>query len=144
MDTFTTDPDAPELAQAASLGLAMLRAAKTATWAELVADPSRLAGLTFSPAQLALVNAHGGELTFVRVGPPLVTLAVCPVCGSFTVVAGAPATTCPLTLGCPGTPARAPIATRTKPPTRPGTPTEPTLAESVARATSPVPHIHQS
>ena len=141
--TFALDPDAPPLAQAASLALALLRAAKIPTWTELVDDPAPLAAVSVSPEQLVLLNTHAGSLTSLRVGPPMVTLAVCPVCSRFTIVSGQAATTCPLTLGCNGRPQRASTAARLKaPPTAKNAPVEP--AEDAGRAESGDPHIHQS
>ena len=112
--TFQT-PDGPELVQAASLALGLMRATKTSSWGELVTDAARWGDCRVTPAQAQLLDAHQGPLTLLKSGSPALTLAVCPVCNRFTVVAGAAGASCPLTLGCPGKPVRASAATRTKP-----------------------------
>ncbi|HEY8717245.1 hypothetical protein [Pengzhenrongella sp.] len=141
--TFALDPDAPPLTQAASLALALLRAAKIRTWAELVVDPAPLAAVSVTPEQMALLNTHAGALTTLRVGPPMVTLAVCPECSRFTIVSGQAATSCPLTLGCTGKPQRASTAARLKAaPTAKDAPVE--TVDAAGRARSGDPHIHQS
>jgi hypothetical protein len=108
----------PPLVAAAALALGILRVTKVTTWAELVAEPSRLsdAALEVSSDQSALLNAHRAELAPLRVSP-LVTLAACPVCERWAVVSGGqPAATCSLTLGCTGHPVRASVAARAKDP----------------------------
>lgn len=114
MRTFEIDPDTPALAQAASLALALLRTSNADTWASLVADPAPLSAVLINPGQVELLDRFAGELTALRVGPPLITLAVCPECQRYTVVSGGPATSCPMTLGCAGKPVKATFATRTE------------------------------
>lgn len=114
MGTFENDPAAPDLAQAASLALALMRATKAKTWAAVVANPAPLAEFVIDPELAVLLNRFGGELTHLVIGPPLVTLAVCPACARWAIVSGQPATTCPMTLGCGGKPVKASIATRVK------------------------------
>jgi hypothetical protein len=116
---FDIDQDTPPLVAAASLALGLLRVTKTATWVELVADPGRLAaaGVEVSPDQVLVLNGFADELAPLRVGPPIVTLAVCPGCARWAVVSsGQPASTCSLTLGCTGKPVRASVANRAKDP----------------------------
>jgi hypothetical protein len=116
---FDTDQGSPPLVAAASLALGLLRVTKTVTWADLVTDPGRLAaaGVEVSPDQVLLLNSHAEELAPLRVGPPMVTLAVCPECARWAVVSGGqPASTCSLTLGCTGKPVRASVAARAKDP----------------------------
>lgn len=155
---FAVDPGAPPLLQAAALGLALMKYAKVSRWADLVADPSRLEGVTVTAAHVALLNAHSGVLTMLQPGPPLVTVAVCPECSKFTIVSGSPSTTCSMTLGCKGHPVRASIATRVKPAATPAVagPASPALAadrpawlelppgDEPARAELPSPHISSS
>lgn len=123
MSTYEPNPDLPELARAASLALALLRATKTQSWAELVAEPSRLVGLEVDTDQVELLNRHRDALALLR-ATPATALSVCPVCGKFTVVTGTAAKKCPLTLGCPGEPVKASAATKPQDPTEPPTETD--------------------
>lgn len=116
--SFSVDPALPPLTQAASLALALMKATKSTSWAELVADPARLDGFAVDGEQLAMLNEHRSAFGNLRVGPPLVSVAACPVCGRFTVVSGTASTTCPMTLGCKGNPVRASVAAKAKPPAR--------------------------
>lgn len=109
--TFHLDTTQSDLVQAASLALALMRTAKTNTWADLTTKPDQLVGVNVPPGQVDLLNRYSGPLTLLRVGPPMVTIAVCPDCGLFTVVAGMVAATCTLTLGCSGSPVRVSAAT---------------------------------
>jgi hypothetical protein len=139
--TFALDDAASPLMQAASLALALLRAAKVAAWCELVAEPDRLAGVHVSSEQLDLLNTHREALGWLQVGPPLVTVAVCPDCSRITIVTGTPATTCPMTLGCNGKPVRAAAAVRWKPPAQPD---EEHADVPAVRADVADPHIYRS
>ena len=108
-------PEGPPLVKAAGVALALLRATKTNTWAELVADPDRAANYAVTPEQLELLNEHRGALTMLRTSPPALTLAVCPVCERYAVVTAQAPATCTLTLGCVGKPIRVPAAAQLKP-----------------------------
>lgn len=130
MGTFQT-PQGPPLLQAASLMLAVLRTTKAASFDDLAADPALLAGVTVDPDQLELITAHSGALRLLRAGGGAVTLAVCPTCGGFTLVGaqGSVPTTCLVKLGCPGKPARASAATKTKLPAKAATVPAPVVDE---------------
>lgn len=117
MGTYTT-PEGPPLVQAASLALALLRAAKTPTWVQLCANPERLSKVDVDPDQLELMNAHAGPLGLLRATSPALTLAVCPACGLYTAVNSSAPSSCPLTLGCPGKPVRVTAAAKPKPPAK--------------------------
>lgn len=119
MGTFTTPAELPELAQAASLALALLRTAKVTSWTQLVAEPQRLAKVVVDPDQVALLNRHKDTLALLRHGSPAITLAVCRTCGRFSTLSGAAASKCPMTLGCTTEPVRVSAAPRTKPPGKP-------------------------
>lgn len=118
MSTFDT-PDGPPLVQAASVALAFMRATQAPNWEAFVAaverDPAALGALRVTPEQLELMNAHRDAIAIMKVDSPALTLAVCPVCGRYSVVAAQPSATCNLKLGCTGKPIRVSAATKTKP-----------------------------
>lgn len=131
MGTFQT-PEGPPLQQAASLMLAVLKTTRATCFDDLAADPSLLAGVTIDLDQLELINTHSGALRLLKTdGAAAVTMAVCSACGGFTLVAGQASvpTTCLVKLGCPGKPARASAATKTKPPAKASTAPAPVLDE---------------
>lgn len=112
MGTFVTDPSHPRAAQAAGLALALMRAAKASSWQELTGDPGRWTGLELDAEQVDLLNENGGLLTVLRLGDATVTVAVCPTCGRFSLVADTPPSTCSMTVGCAGKPVKATFARR--------------------------------
>lgn len=119
MTTFDT-PDGPPLVRAASLALAFMRATKAPNWEAFVAsvneDPAAVLGqLRVTPEQLELMNEHRDAIAMMKVDSPALTLAVCPVCSRFSIVAAQPPATCNLKLGCTGKPIRVSAAVKTKP-----------------------------
>ena len=115
---------------AVSLGLALLRAARVESWDGLIAalrdgDPAvtaRLATVELSGTDLALLDAHLGLLSLIRVVPAsrgrvghTVTVAVCDTCGRWLLSTGAVPRRCRLTNGCPGVTVKAVPAKPPKP-----------------------------
>lgn len=106
---------APDPVRAVSLGLALLKAARVESWADLAdtlrTDPqsaARLDGIDLTRDDLALLDAHLGPLGLIRVMPGtrgsgnILTVAVCDRCGRWMLSAGAVPRRCRLTLDCPG------------------------------------------
>lgn len=129
-------PDAPELAQAVSLCLGVLRAAgkyRLGTTDDDPRDPEALYdgelpdGLDLSDEQVDLLNCHLPELALIRFGASgsrrrTLTLAVCPECGRWVGMGGGTApSTCTMKLGCQGAPVKAAIATKITAETEPST-----------------------
>lgn len=123
---FVLDDDAPGLVRAASLALAVARHCKSGSWLEFAerlqarddVTLELLAALEVDEADSALVAEHDHVLRLLHV-KPLVTVAVCPNCEGWVVVAGTAPTKCKTRLrGCEGAgkPIKASIATKAKPP----------------------------
>lgn len=118
---FALPEDVPDLVRAASLGLAVARHCKADTWAGFAAAArrrdeetlARLAELDIETEEWRNVVDHEPVLQLLSV-KPLVTVAVCPECGDWVLVAGAAPTRCKTTLRCTGKPVRKGIATKQK------------------------------
>lgn len=124
---FDVDPSLPAVARAVSLALALLKRARVCRIADL--------GGTIPPdvwldaGQLALLNGHLDVLGYIRATgvcrdgaqTPTVTVAVCPDCGRWQLVAGPAPARCQLTSGCAGVPVKAPVARRRADPPVPHT-----------------------
>ncbi|WP_375000163.1 hypothetical protein [Aeromicrobium sp. CTD01-1L150] len=107
----------PALAQAASLALAVFEHARVTSWDELgeavrsgVAQAC-LSSLVIEPDQAELMNQHAAVLRLIR-HKPLVTVAVCPKCERWVLVAGSVPTSCKARWGCDGSPVKASKAKR--------------------------------
>lgn len=123
---FALPEGVPPLARAASLALAVARHCKAASWTEFatkVAEQDEatlmlLAGLEIDPADMALIQHWDstGVLRMLRVRPT-VTIAVCPSCEGWVLIAsGAAPTRCKTSLRCEGRPVKASIAAKEKAP----------------------------
>ncbi|MEH0110600.1 hypothetical protein V6N00_12890 [Tersicoccus sp. MR15.9] len=106
-------------AEAASLGLALLRKTKQNTWAELAAamdaaDPQVVRAFTtvsLTGRQLGLLDGEQLILQALRVSPAAIP-AICPVCGYWVLAdSAAPPSSCLVTRGCSGKPAKVVAAT---------------------------------
>jgi hypothetical protein len=106
---------ASEPVRAVSLGLALLKAARAASWDDLVDTlrtdgqfAARLDGIDLTRDDLALLDRHLGLLGLIRVVPGTrgtghtVSVAVCDRCGQWMLSTGAVPRRCRLTGGCPG------------------------------------------
>ncbi|GAB2733304.1 hypothetical protein [Nocardioides pakistanensis] len=122
---FDVPADHPRLAQAVSLGLAVVRHTKHKTWGDLVRainadDPGTLAllaqvDITAEESDLLADASTDYVLRLVRTAP-LLTVAVCPECQAWVLLqGGAPPTRCKVTLRCTGKPVKASIAAKQKP-----------------------------
>lgn len=114
-------PERPALVRAVSLGLAVLRHARCNTWSELAekvqagdeATLPRLTSLEVTDADSNLVAEHENVLMLLAVRP-LLTVAVCPICGQWVLTGGPCPTRCTTGRRCPGKPVKASIAGKDK------------------------------
>lgn len=112
--------DLPELARATSLGLGVLRHAKVYSWSDL--GTMMPVGLELTQGQYDLMTANAQYLGLIRFGSPAgrerkptVTIAVCPECDGWVLMASGPAPAkCKTTLGCTGHPMKAGVAKKTE------------------------------
>lgn len=119
---LTVDQSLPAVSQAVSLALALMTAAGSKTWAELVADNESglslrqkvAAKVQITQNQATLLNDWDTELTWLSKGTPSITLAVCDVCNEVLVVTSSAPTSCRVTPGCEGAPKRVSAARRSK------------------------------
>ncbi len=114
-----TNPAAPPKARAASIALGLLRAAGVTRWAEI--GDVLPAAVELSDAEHRLLVDHAEILSFLRLATRLedgtrtqtVTVAVCPDCSEWVLVAGGPGPgRCEMTRGCAGKPVKAAVATK--------------------------------
>jgi hypothetical protein len=102
-----------EVAQAVSLGLAVLRKCKQNSWDELVTAMAAndtvvikaFKALDLEDEQLDVMSRRQPELGLIRIAPPVVP-AVCPVCGLFILTSDQAPSKCQVTAGCEGKPAK--------------------------------------
>lgn len=114
-----TKLSAPPLAQAASLALGLMRAAKVTRWADI--GNVMPAMVELSDDEYGLILEHFEILSFLRLPSRLddgtstrtVTVAVCPTCGEWVLVSTGPVPgRCEITRGCTGRPVKASVATK--------------------------------
>ena len=114
-----TSPAVPPTARAASIALGLLRAAGVTRWAEI--GDVLPAAVEISDAEHRLLVDHVEILSFLRLAARLpdgtrtqtVTVAVCPACNEWVLVAGGPAPSrCEMTRGCTGKPVKAAVAAK--------------------------------
>ncbi len=114
-----TSPAVPPTARAASIALGLLRAAGVTRWAEI--GDVLPAAVELSDAEHRLLVDHVEILSFLRLAARLpdgtrtqtVTVAVCPACNEWVLVAGGPAPSrCEMTRGCTGKPVKAAVAAK--------------------------------
>jgi hypothetical protein len=118
MAGLKTKPEYDELAQAVSLGIAVLKKAKKNTWAELADamatdDPALVKAfkaLDLSPDQLELIQDRQKVIGLVQISPPVIP-AICPACGYFTLTNDTAPTKCQVTASCTGKPVKIAAAT---------------------------------
>ena len=104
----------PEISQAASIALAVMRAVKAPTWSDVDALP---ADILLSDDQIELLHRHAGVLSWLRLGErgvsPMVSVAVCSTCGQWMPAGRTPiGQRCRMTAGCTGTPRKVQPAKR--------------------------------
>lgn len=116
------NPTAPPMAWAASIALGLMRAAGVTRWAEM--GEVLPAAVELADDEYRLLVDHVEILSFLRLAvrrpdgtrTQTVTVAVCPDCGEWVLVAGgAGPSRCEMTTGCTGKPVKAAVATKEKP-----------------------------
>lgn len=116
-----TNPAAPAMARAASVALGLMRAAGVTRWADI--GDVLPAAVALSVEEHRLLVDHVEILSFLRLAARLpdgtrtqtVTVAVCPDCGEWVLVAGgAGPSRCEMSMGCTGKPVKAAVATKEK------------------------------
>jgi len=108
-------PASGTLLDAARLALAILGQLKVPAWADLPLESAPLltaAGIVLSDDQRDLLDNHSGPLGYIRrrinkkgdtAAVPQLTIAVCPRCQSWRLVAGGTGGSCVRALACKGT-----------------------------------------
>lgn len=109
--SVVVDPGLTTPAKAVSIWLAVLAHAKVPILADLDAMPDNL---DLTEDQVAALRANAHILTLVGHRTPVVSLAICPECGRWTLCVEPTKSTCKMTLGCGGKPVRVPAAKRVK------------------------------
>lgn len=134
MAGLKTKPEYEGLAEAVSLGIALLKKAKQNTWPGLVAamgesDPlvvKAFKAVDLTDPQLETINAWQPVLNLVQVNPAVIPV-ICPLCGHYVLTGDTAPSRCMVTAGCEGKPfkviaatgnsaAKTPAASRTKKP----------------------------
>ena len=109
--SLLVDETLPVVGQAASLALGVMSVAKVREWSDL--DESWPEGLLLDPEQVDTLRAGSVVLPYLRWSAPIsghrarwpvVTIAVCPECGRWSLVARGTPGRCRLTSGCSGKP----------------------------------------
>ncbi|MET4144029.1 hypothetical protein [Arthrobacter sp. UYCo732] len=118
MAGLKTKPEYNGLAEAVSLGIALLKKAKQNTWPELIeamgADNllviKAFKAVDLTDAQLDTVNTWQPVLNLVKVNPAVIPV-ICPVCQHYVLTADTAPTRCMVTAGCEGKPFKVAAAT---------------------------------
>ncbi|MBG0738683.1 hypothetical protein IV500_04510 [Paeniglutamicibacter antarcticus] len=145
MAGLKTKPEYKGLAEAVSLGIALLKKAKQNTWPELV-DAMGAGNLLVVKAfkavdltdpQLDTINAWQPVLNLVKVAPAVIPV-ICPVCEHYVLTADTAPSRCMVTAGCEGKPFKVAAATGiTAPKTAAGTAKAATATPAAKSATEP-------
>lgn len=118
MAGLKTKPEYKGMAEAVSLGIAVLKKAKQNTWAELVEgmDSGNLLvikafkALDLTDAQLEAVNNWQPVLNLVKINPAVIPV-ICPACEYYVLTGDTAPTRCMVTAGCEGKPFKVAAAT---------------------------------
>lgn len=114
---LVTKDNLPPGAEAASLALAIVAAAKVATWEDLEqcdTPPPALGKLVVSPRQARVLAEHADIVRQVSNASPRRSVSVCSECGQWMVTVGPTRGPCKTTPGCTGTLVYAVAAVREK------------------------------
>ncbi|GAA4033845.1 hypothetical protein GCM10023063_17120 [Arthrobacter methylotrophus] len=120
MAGLKTKPEYEGLAEAVSLGIALLKKAKQNTWPELVEAMGSgnllvikaFKAVDLTDAQLETVNMWQHVLNLVKVNPAVIPV-ICPACEHYVLTADTAPTRCMVTAGCEGKPFKVTAATAT-------------------------------
>lgn len=144
MAGLKTKPEYKGLAEAVSLGIALLKKAKQNTWPELVEAMGSenllvikaFKAVDLTDGQLDTVNTWQPVLNLVKVNPAVIPV-ICPECGHYVLTGDTPPSRCMVTAGCEGKPFKVIAATGiTAPKTPAGTKATP-AAKAAPDAKSP-------
>lgn len=132
MAGLKTKPEYKGLAEAVSLGIAVLKKSKQNTWPGLVTamgetDPlvvKAFRAMELTDRQLETINEWQPVLNLIQVAPPVIP-AVCPACNYYVLTADTAPSRCMVTAGCEGKPFKVTGATG-------NTPVRKTAAENAA------------
>lgn len=118
MAGLKTKPEYEGLAEAVSLGIALLKKAKQNTWPELVTAMGSnnllvikaFKAVDLTDAQLDTINMWQPVLSLVKVNPAVIPV-ICPVCEHYVLTADSAPSRCMVTAGCEGKPFKVAAAT---------------------------------
>lgn len=118
MPGLKTKPEYKGLAEAVSLGIALLKKAKQNTWPALVSaigesDPlvvKAFKAVELTEAQQETVNLWQPVLNLVQVSPAVIPV-ICPKCGHYVLTGDTAPSRCMVTAGCEGKPFKVAAAT---------------------------------
>lgn len=118
MAGLKTKPEYDGLAEAVSLGIALLKKAKQNTWPELVEAMGAgnllvikaFKAVDLTDAQLDTVNLWQPVLNLVKVAPPVIPV-ICPDCEHYILTGDTAPSRCMVTAGCEGKPFKVAVAT---------------------------------
>lgn len=118
MAGLKTKPEYEGLAEAVSLGIALLKKAKQNTWPELVTAMGSnnllvikaFKAVDLTDAQLDTINMWQPVLNLVKVNPAVIPV-ICPVCEHYVLTTDSAPSRCMVTAGCEGKPFKVAAAT---------------------------------
>lgn len=140
MAGLKTKPEYDGMAEAVSLGIALLKKAKQNTWPELVQAMGTgnllvikaFKAVDLTDAQLDTVNMWQHVLNLVKVNPAVIPV-ICPVCEHYVLTGDTAPSRCMVTAGCEGKPFKVAAATGITAPKTPAG-TAKAAAEPAAKA----------
>jgi hypothetical protein len=118
MAGLKTKPEYDGLAEAVSLGIALLKKAKQNTWPELIEAMGAgnllvikaFKAVDLTDPQLDTINLWQPVLNLVKVNPAVIPV-ICPVCEHYVLTADTAPSRCMVTAGCEGKPFKVAAAT---------------------------------
>jgi hypothetical protein len=143
MAGLKTKPEYDGLAEAVSLGIALLKKAKQNTWPELIEAMGAgnllvikaFKAVDLTDAQLDVVNLWQPVLNLVKVNPAVIPV-ICPACGHYVLTGDTAPSRCMVIAGCEGKPFKVAAATGiTAPKTPAGTKAPAPAPQTAAPAT---------
>lgn len=144
MAGLKTKPEYDGLAEAVSLGIALLKKAKQNTWPDLVEAMGAnnllvikaFKAVDLTDSQLDTVNEWQHVLNLVKVNPAVIPV-ICPVCEHYVLTADTAPSRCMVTAGCEGKPFKVAAATGITAPKTPAGTAKPAAAPAAKPAAAP-------
>lgn len=145
MAGLKTKPEYEGLAEAVSLGIALLKKAKQNTWPELVTAMGSnnllvikaFKAVDLTDAQLDTINMWQPVLNLVKVNPAVIPV-ICPVCEHYVLTADSAPSRCMVTAGCEGKPFKVAAATGITAPKTPAGAAKPAAQIAAKIAKTPI------